>query len=60
MTRFSNSLMSQCDGRVATLLGELESELRAAGGDLSIITTIKNAYENEKNLKKAYYMSKLK
>lgn len=56
----ATSLLAQCDARVAALLGELENEINAVGGDLSIITTIKNAYENEKNLKKAYYMSKLK
>lgn len=54
------SLLNQCDSKVASLLSELEAEIKANGGDLSVISTIKNAYENEKNLKKAYYMSKLK
>lgn len=54
------SLMNQCDSKVSALLSELESEIKANGGDLSVVSTIKSAYENEKNLKKAYYMSKLK
>ncbi len=56
----ATSLLAQCDGRVEGLLKELEGEIKAAGGDLSVISTIRSAYENEKNLKKAYYMSKLK
>lgn len=56
----ATSLMNQCDAKVSALLSELESEIKANGGDTSVISTIKSAYENEKNLKKAYYMSKLK
>lgn len=56
----ATSLMSQCDAKVSALLSELENEIKANGGDTSVISTIKSAYENEKNLKKAYYMSKLK
>ena len=56
----ATSLLAQCDGQVETLLKEFEGEIKAAGGDLSILSTIRSAYENEKNLKKAYYMSKLK
>lgn len=56
----ATSLLAQCDAKVDSLLKELEKDIKTVGGDLSIITTIKNHYENEKNLKKAYYMSKLK
>ena len=56
----ATSLLAQCDAKVDSLLKELEKDIKMVGGDLSIITTIKNHYENEKNLKKAYYMSKLK
>jgi len=56
----ATSLMNQCDAKVASLTAQLESEIRAVGGDTSIIGTIKSAYENEKNLKKSYYLSKMK
>ena len=56
----ATSLLYECDSKMDTLLKELEGEIKSVNGDLSIINTIKNAYENEKNLKKAYYMSKLK
>lgn len=56
----ASSLLAQCDAKMAELTTQLEKEIKAVGGDTSIIDTIKGAYENEKNLKKAYYMSKLK
>ena len=49
-------LMNQCDAKVAKLVTELETELKKLGGDTSIIKTIKDAYENEKALKKAQYL----
>ncbi len=52
----ANGLLSQCDSRVSSLLGELQGELKKIGADTSIIKTIKDAYENEKALKKAYYL----
>ncbi len=54
---YANSLMNECDGQMALLLGEMKSELRAVGGDLSVITTIKQSYEFEKAAQKAYYLS---
>ncbi len=51
--------MESCDKKVAELLKELENELVAIGADTSIIKTIKNAYEEEKTLKKAYYIKLL-
>ncbi len=51
--------LESCDQRVAELLTELETELKAIGADVSIIKTIKNAYEEEKTLKKAYYIKLL-
>ena len=56
----ATSLMNQCDEKVNSLLKELETDIKAKGGDLEIISIIRTAYENEKNLKKSYYMSKLK
>ncbi|MBE7032061.1 MAG: hypothetical protein E7401_03755 [Ruminococcaceae bacterium] len=52
-------LMNQCDAKVEALIAELETELKKIGGDTSIIRTIKNAYENEKALKKAQYLKLL-
>lgn len=49
-------LMNQCDAKVVKLVTELETELKKLGGDTSIIKTIKDAYENEKALKKAQYL----
>ncbi len=50
------SLLNQCDKQVAQLLAELEEDLKRLNADTSIIKTIRNAYENEKALKKAYYL----
>lgn len=52
-------LMNQCDAKVSELVSELESELKKLGGDTAIIKTIKDAYENEKALKKAQYLKLL-
>ncbi len=52
-------LMNQCDSRVEKILAELKSGLESLNADTSIIKTIRTAYENEKNLKKAYYLSLL-
>lgn len=56
----ATSLMSQCDSRVESVLSELKSGLESYGADTSIIKRIRSAYENEKALKKAYYMSLVK
>ena len=55
----ANSLLNQCDSRVSALLSELQSSLKSLGADTSIIKTIQSAYENEKALKKAYYLKLL-
>lgn len=52
----ANALLSQCDAKVSELLSALQSDLRDIGADTSIIKTIRDAYENEKALKKAYYL----
>lgn len=52
-------LMNQCDARVEEILAELKAGLESLNADTSIIKTIRTAYENEKNLKKAYYISLL-
>lgn len=50
------SLMNQCDTQVNELLADLEKSLKKLNSDTSIIKTIRDAYENEKALKKAYYL----
>lgn len=56
----ASSLLAECDAKMKELTSQLEKEIKAVGGDTSIVSTINEAYENEKNLKKAYYMSKMK
>lgn len=55
----ATSLLDQCDKEVGKLLADLEKELKKHNADTSIIKTIKDAYENEKALKKAYYLELL-
>lgn len=56
---YAYALMEQCDAKVAALVGELQAELKALKADTSIIKVIQNTYENEKALKKAYYLKLL-
>lgn len=51
------TLESQADSEVDALLAELKSKLEAIGADTSIISTMRDSYENEKTLKKSYYLS---
>ena len=51
-----SDLELECDAKVDSILAELKSELEAVGGDLSVIDTIRKQYEEEKSLKKAYYL----
>lgn len=51
------SLESQCDGEVAAVLETLKAELVAIEADYAIVETMKQAYDAEKRLKKAYYFS---
>jgi hypothetical protein len=53
-------LEKECDGKMNDLLGEIKKEMEAAGGDLSLVTDIQMVYENEKNLRKAKYLSLLR
>ncbi len=54
---YATSLLGECDGKVSALLSEMKSELSAVDGDMSIISTIKQAYESEKAARKAYYLN---
>ncbi len=52
------SMEARCDSEVEALLVRLKNELDSIKADTSIISTIRNAYENEKQLKRSYYISK--
>ncbi len=51
------SLEGQADSQVNALLSELTQKLNSIGADTSIVNTMRSAYENEKSLKKSYYLS---
>ncbi len=51
------SLESEADTAVYALLDELDGKLKSLNADTSVVETMKNAYENEKVLKKSYYLS---
>lgn len=60
-TRYSGqirALESSCDAEVEALLGRMAAELSAAGGDLSIIDTIRQNYASEKAAREVYYRDK--
>lgn len=48
---------SECDARVAALLSQLKQDLEAINASTSIVSTLQSSYEQEKTLKKAYYLS---
>ncbi len=52
-----SALEAECDSRIAALLSELESDLGSIGADTSIVSTLKSEYQNEKSLRKSYYVS---
>ncbi len=45
-----------CDAQVDAALAELRETLTAQGKDTAVVETLRQAYENEKSLKKAYYL----
>lgn len=57
-TSIGKNLENQCDANMETLLAQLEAELAKTGGDMSIATTIRNTYTEEKSLRKAELISK--
>lgn len=50
-------LEKTCDSEVDKVIFALEKNLKELGGDLEIIQILKDAYNDEKELKKSYYMS---
>lgn len=53
----ASSLMGECDATVSGVLADLKKELSAIGGDVSIVSTLRQAYESAKAAKTAYYMN---
>lgn len=51
------SLEEKCDNEVAEVVSQLEDELNKLNANTEIIQILKDAYEEEKELKKAYYVS---
>lgn len=56
----ANALMIECDNKVQSIMTSLEKRLTENNMDTSIVKQISDSYEEEKALKKAYYMSLLK
>lgn len=50
-------LEQQCDNEVAKVLSALESDIIRLNGDTEIIQILQDAYQQEKEVKKAYYLS---
>lgn len=51
------ALETSCDAQVDAVLKELETVLKAEGESTELVTKIKTAYNEEKRLKKAYYIN---
>ena len=61
ITKYSKdaySALTQCDNEVDKICNDLEKYLKDNNADTSIVNEIKKAYEEEKMLKKAYYIKK--
>ena len=56
----ANALLIECDTRVHSIMKNLEKKLLEENMDTAIVNKINSSYEEEKALKKAYYMSLLK
>lgn len=56
----ANALLVECDSKVSSIMSSIEKKLKENNMDTSIVGQIKDSYEEEKALKKAYYMSLLK
>lgn len=50
-------LEEKCDDEVEKVLSDLEEELKKFNGDTEIIKILKDAYKQEKEIKKSYYLS---
>lgn len=55
-----SSLENECDSKVYSALDAMEGELKANKYSVEVVNIIRNYYEEEKEARKSYYMSKLK
>lgn len=53
----AGNLESSCDSQMESILSRIQKHLKETGGDTSLVKEIRKVYENEKALKKSYYMS---
>ncbi len=56
----ATGLERQCDAQVDELMTNLTASLEASGGDTSIVKKMRQAYSEEKSLKKSYYLNLVK
>lgn len=54
------ALENSCDSQVNAILSDFEAELKKAGASTVIVGNMKEAYQTQKRLKKAYYLSVIK
>jgi len=55
----ASALEKQCDTQVNQVLAKLEALLKESGGDTSLVGRIRDSYNSEKSLKKAYYLNQI-
>ena len=55
----ASALEKQCDTQVNQVLAKLEALLKESGGDISLVGRIRDSYNSEKSLKKAYYLNQI-
>lgn len=54
------ALENSCDSQVNAILSDFEVELKKAGASTAIVSNMREAYQTQKRLKKAYYLSAIK
>ena len=52
----AGGLESSCDKQMNAILGRMKTHLKNTGGDVTLVKEIEKVYQNEKALKKAYYL----
>ncbi len=54
----AKALEAECDSKMEAYIAELEAELKRLGQDTSMISEVRSAYKNEKQLKKSQLLNK--